>query len=130
MSNVKNSSGEALPPERRRVSVRRLGAAALWLAVLGFLLPAAGALVVVSKLAPPLLAPLPAPSNTAGPSPGQNAAGALPILFALSVLAELTALVLGSLARRSLPGKVAAGGAALALFGLAIILLIVAAPAP
>ena len=116
-------------PLRQRVwPARRVGTLALWLAVLGFLLPAAFALVLAARGASPVPS-LPAPAEPA--APGGAATAALPALFLVSLLTEGTALVLGLLARRgSLLGAIAAGCALLALITLvaAFVLLGMAAP--
>lgn len=107
---------------------RRVGAVALWLALLGFLLPAALALALAAQGASsvPLL---PAPAEAA--SPGGAAASALPVLFLVSLLAEGAALVLGLLSRRgSLLGAIAAGSALLALIALAVAVVALGLPAP
>jgi hypothetical protein len=97
--------------------------------VLGFLLPAAIALVFAARGASPI-PPLSAPAEAAPPG-GAAASVALPVLFLASLLAEGVALVLGLLSRRgSLLGGIAAGSALLALVTLAVGVVVLALPAP
>jgi len=117
------------PPQPGRVwPARRVGAVALWLALLGFLLPAAFALALAARGAAPVPS-LPAPAEPA--PPGGAASSALPALFFVSLLTEGTALTLGLLARRgSLLGSIAAGVALLALITLAVAVVLLGLPAP
>ena len=125
-----NEPASPSPPSRIASGfwpARRVGAVAFSLALLGFLLPAALALVFAAREAPPIPT-LPAPAEPVLPG---GSTVALPVLFLVSVLTEGTALVLGVLSRRgSFLGGIAAACALLALITLAAAFVLLGPAAP